>query len=188
MLERQRAVFVLAVGLMVLLGASAAWATVARALALRELVQHSELVAAGTPLEAYSRWEDFGGRRRIITYTRVRVDRLVTGTDLGPEVLVRTLGGEVGDVGQVVEGEAILVVGKPSLLFLAPGYDGVLGVTAMAQGQFPLRPDAHGTLRLAPSPRLPQLVAGSGAPAQQVLVGHTLPEAGQLIEDAAHAK
>lgn len=185
MVTRRKAILVLAVGL-VLSAASAAWATVARSVALAELVQKSQLVATATPLEAHSRWEDFGGQRRIVTYTRVRVDSRVAGTDLGSEVLVRTLGGEVGNIGQVVDGEAVLEIGQPSLLFFAPGYDGVLGVTAMAQGQFPIRADDHGALRLTPSPRLPALV-GNAVSAQQALVGRTVPEARALVEKAARA-
>ncbi len=177
----------LAAGLLALCLAPVAAATVARAVRLAELAQHSQLVATCTPLEAHSRWEVFGGRRRIVTYTRLRVDSRIAGADAGSEVLVRTLGGQVGDIGQVVDGEALLILGQPALLFLAPRYDGVLGVAAMAQGEFPLRADAHGVVRLASSPRLPAIVQG-GASAQQQLVGRTPSEARALIEKALHAK
>lgn len=187
MIERRKAVLMLATGLLALCLAPLASATVARAVVLKALAHRSQLIATGTPLEAYSRWEDFGGRRRIVTYTRVRVDDRIAGADQGPEVLVRTLGGQVGDIGQVVAGEAVLVVGQPSLLFLVPRYDGVLGVTAMAQGQFPLRADAHGVVRLSQSPNLPKLVQGAPS-AQQQLAGRTPGEATTLIRQALHAK
>jgi hypothetical protein len=70
----------------------------------------------------------------------VHVDTAVAG-ELGTsaETWVRTLGGVVGNVGQRVEGEAVLTVGRPCLLFLRKGpVDGFYDVTARAQGQFPL--------------------------------------------------
>jgi hypothetical protein len=51
------------------------------------------------------------------------------------------MGGIVGKVGQIVEGEAVLTVGRPGLLFMQPARDDVSGVyevTARAQGQFPI--------------------------------------------------
>src|SRR5947208_11004398 len=88
-------------------------------LSVAELVSKSTLVIAGTPLDSRSLWEDSEGARgrRIVTYTRVRVDRLIDGNVSG-DVWVRTLGGEVDDIGQHVEGEAVLPREKPSLLFL----------------------------------------------------------------------
>ena len=76
-------------------------------LSVAELVSKSTLVLAGTPLDSRSLWEESeGGRgRRIVTYTRLRVDRLIDG-NAASEVWVRTLGGEVDDIGQHVDGEA----------------------------------------------------------------------------------
>jgi hypothetical protein len=51
---------------------------------------------------------------------------------------VRTLGGVVGKIGQLVEGEAVFVPGQASLLFLHDGTAGSLVVTARGQGQFPV--------------------------------------------------
>ncbi|MEB2312012.1 MAG: hypothetical protein OZ921_21555 [Sorangiineae bacterium] len=187
MLERLRAVAALSLALLALVFAPRAEGSVARAVTLRALVTRSALVATCTPLEATSRWENVGGRRRIVTDTRVRVDRRVAGEALGGELIVRTLGGQVGEVGQVVSGEAVLIPGEASLLFFTRRADGQLAVTALAQGQFRLAPDAQGVVRLHPSPWRATLVDARDS-AARALAGRALPEATRLIEEAARAK
>ena len=56
-----------------------AWAGVARGLRLEELVRRSTHIVRGKPLEAYSEWARFGDERRIVTYTRLRVDEPLVG-------------------------------------------------------------------------------------------------------------
>ena len=145
MLGRRGALITLAAALMTMWIPGAAKAGVARPVALRELVRGSRWVIVGTPLEAIGRWEEVGKSRRIVTYHRIRIDRGLGSK--GPsetELWVRTLGGRVGDIGQIVHGEAALAHGEGAVLFLAPGKDGILGVTAMSQGHFPLQADARG--------------------------------------------
>jgi hypothetical protein len=101
-----------------------------------EIVRDSSAAALVTPVEQRSVWQN----GRVYTYTRVHVDRAVAGT-LEDEPWVRTMGGIVGKVGKIVEGEAVLSVGRPGLLFMQPARDDVSGVyevTARAQGQFPI--------------------------------------------------
>jgi hypothetical protein len=99
------------------------------------LLRASSAAAVVTPVEARAIWEN----GRIYTYTRVQVNRSVAG-DLGAgsEAWVRTMGGIVDKIGQIVEGEALLATGQPSLLFLHAGPIGALEVTARGQGQFPI--------------------------------------------------
>lgn len=156
-------------------------ATIARALSLDELVRGSERALVATALEARSSWAFVAGRKRIVTDTRVRLDRHLGGHDDGSELLVRTLGGQVGGVGQVVHGEALLRVGEASLLFLSPDARGQLGVTGMAQGHFPIRTGSDGTPRLARSPRLAELI-GSSDSAVERLVGKPVDEASELVK------
>jgi hypothetical protein len=160
-------------------------------LSVAELVSKSTLVVAGTPLDSRSLWEDSeGGRgRRIVTYTRVRIDRLIDGKASG-EVWVRTLGGQVDDIGQHVDGEAVLPPEKPSLLFLRALTDGTHAVVGMAQGNYPLEKPADGPPRLV-APRgmgrllgkMPQTQPLSQAdlPARLVLAGQTLDVAERLV-------
>jgi len=157
-------------------------ATTAVALTLQELVDQSHRILLGTPESTSSRWEPIGGSRRIVSYTRVVVDEDLDGT--GDAVcLVRTLGGVVGEQGQIVHGEAQLRDGDHTLVFLRRSTTGALVVTGRAQGHYPLRTDARGVVRLRPSPVLPQLV-GADDGAVKRLVDRTLDEARGLVRDA----
>ncbi len=161
-----------------------AHASVARAFDLGALVGSSEHVVEATALEGFCRWERLGKRRRIVTYTRVRVERSIKGASAGDELLIRTLGGRVDDVGQVVHGEALLLVGERAMLFLAVDSTGSLAVRGLAQGHYPVRADARGVQRLAPSPRLPELHPEDRRGAVARLVGLTPEAARQVVIEA----
>jgi len=159
-------------------------AGVARPISLPELVKTSRHTVVGVPREAFSRWEVIGRGRRIVTHSRLGVERLVSGAEVSDgELWVRTLGGRVGNIGQVVEGEATLRLGERALVFVAPSPDSVLHVTALAQGHYPLRADSAGVERLTPSPRLSVLVKGEPS-AVHLLVGRKLVEAIDLVHEA----
>ena len=85
-------------------GPREASASVAIAASLEDLARASTVIARVTPVERTSAWED----GRIVTTTRVRVDEVVAGSVAGStrELRVRTLGGRVDTIGQIVEGEA----------------------------------------------------------------------------------
>lgn len=103
---------------------------------LDQLAKVSDTAIEGMPEEARSLWEDVpSGGRRIVTYTRVRVMQKAFG-EAPQDVWVRTLGGQVGDIGQKVEGEAVLALGQRSVLFLKSFPDGPMRVVEMAQGQY----------------------------------------------------
>jgi hypothetical protein len=160
-------------------------------LSLAELVSKSTLVVAVTPLDSRSLWEDSeGGRgRRIITYTRVRVDRILDGQVSG-EIWVRTLGGQVDDIGQHVEGEAVLPAEQPLLLFLRARTDGTHSVVGMGQGNYPLEaPSTGGPMRITLPRALGRLVSKVQAQGQVALSQSDLPArlslAGQTLDAAA---
>ncbi len=182
------------------LSTRSASATTVVELSVADLVSMSTLVVAGTPLESRSLWEDSsGGRgRRIVTYTRVRVDKVIDGEPKG-DVWVRTLGGQVDDIGQHVDGEAVLSPKRPAMLFLRGLLDGTHGVVGMAQGQYPLDVGSAGApTRLMTPPGMGRLVARGalppvdqrGVPARLALSGQTLDEASRLVqaERRAHAR
>src|SRR4051812_22221398 len=98
--------------------ASAASASTARAVSLAELVGRSTRIARATALESFARSEDIGGARHIVTYSRLRIDDPILGPSGDTEPLVRTLGGRVADLGEIVHGEAELVLHETSLVFL----------------------------------------------------------------------
>jgi hypothetical protein len=123
-------------------------ASVVRPQSLEDLVDRSRTVVVAVPAEQTSVWE--GGR--IVTYTRVAVVERVAG-DAEDSLWVRTLGGEVGDLGQRVDGEATFTIGAPTLLFLERAGAGTYAVAARAQGQFLLEARPSGRV-LRPHPSM----------------------------------
>jgi hypothetical protein len=157
------------------------------------LVEESSAACVVLPLDSKSVWEN----GRIATYTRAHVDRVLAGS-APSEVWVKTLGGSVGDIGQIVDGEAVLRPGTQSLLFLTT-YEGSLVVTARGQGQFALvrdgslmrlRKNAWAGALLAPSPTVLSRIRGrttdaeAALPAAEVLDGKTIDEAAPHIAAA----
>jgi hypothetical protein len=150
---------------------------------LRELMQRSRHALLATPTDAESRWETAYGARRIVTYTRVVVSQALDGrSSEQSELQIRTLGGKVGHLGQVVHGEARLELDKATALFLDLDDEQVWRVTAMAQGHYPLRPDAAGVGRLVRSPDLPQMRSDAAA-AVVLLPGRTVLEVERLLAE-----
>lgn len=132
-------------------------ATIVRSLTLAALVQRSRRIVVVTALDSESHFEDLGRRRRIVTDTRVRVEeKLAKGEGIEKELLVRTLGGSVGTLGERVHGQAQLLMGEPCVTFLLQGPDGLHYVNGMAQGHYPLRGAA--VPKLAASPDLPDIL------------------------------
>jgi hypothetical protein len=114
-------------------------ASVSIAVGFDALVKDADAVAIVVAQDAKSVWED----GRIVTYTRVKVEQSVAG-DLGTgaEGWVRTLGGTVGRIGQLVDGEPNLSPTKPALVFLHKFKSTTTWeVSARAQGHFPIVAD-----------------------------------------------
>jgi hypothetical protein len=135
-------------------------ASVAATVLFEELVEGATAAAVVAPVEQRAVWED----GRIVTYTRVRIDRLIAG-QLPNEIWIATHGGVVGHIVQIVEGEPTLAIDRPSLVFVRPHLDPVTHapsssfvVVERAQGQFPV---AEGTKnpRLSLAPDLGELLA-----------------------------
>lgn len=169
-----------------LLSPSEAHARVSIAYSLDELVAASPWALVVTPTEKRSLWEHVAGSRRIVTYTKLQIDDAVYGDGMGGSLWVRTMGGAVGKIGQLVSGEAQLDVGKPAILFLAQAKAGTYVVSGAAQGHFPVVVDNKddGEIRkLTYSPAVGKLIprkSDKGEPRttiQQVLVGSTVDDA-----------
>ncbi len=164
------------------LGAEAR-ATTSILMTLDELCKASEQIAIVEPLERRSQWEQLGGSKRIVTYTRLSVVEPVAGKPRD-EVWVRTLGGTVDKIGQSVAGEATFTIGERSVVFLAD-MDGVPVVTGLAQGHFPIAlKDDVLVLRSSPDPgNLLPRKSGKGS-AREALVGTALDPALDRIRKA----
>jgi hypothetical protein len=169
------------------IGPSTAEAAVSIVVSLNELVSASTHVVVAKAVERQSMWEDTPSGRRIVTYTRVDVERAVAG-EAASSVWVRTLGGAVGSTGQTVSGEAVISMGSRSLLFLLKS-GGTFSIAAMAQGHYPIVMDGSGA-RLAGSPDTGTLLLrrGPNIAAREVLMGATVDKAVQLIGEARRAQ
>ena len=133
-----------------------------------------------TAAESRAVWED----GRIYTYTHVRVDSRGRrrARQPGAEAWVRTMGGVVGKVGQIVEGEAAFAPGRPSLLFLRPGPVGAYVVTDRGQGQFPVVTDDRNARARRPEPR-----GRDAGPAARSHHGRARPGSPQTCSTAARS-
>ncbi|HWL87883.1 MAG TPA: hypothetical protein VNO21_18895 [Polyangiaceae bacterium] len=81
---------------------------------LGSLLEVADVVVIASALEDRCSWED----GRIVTYSRVRIDRAIAG-ELGNDPhWIRTKGGTIGSICQFVDGEPVLQKTWPSLLFL----------------------------------------------------------------------
>lgn len=166
-MDRRGALSLLGITAVSLYGGSAL-ASTARAVTLERLVERSTTALVVTAVAKHASWQTIGGGRRIVTETEASVKELVAGDDPGTsEVLVRTLGGRVGNLGQIVEGEAELLVGEECLVFLTRLDPSIFSVTAMAQGEYPIVSDARGRL-LTKSRRLPALIQQRGAAVERL--------------------
>jgi hypothetical protein len=166
---------VLAAPSMGVLAPADASASVSIAATFDGLLRASTTAAVVSAIESRAVWED----GRIYTYTHVRVERPIAGElGTGAEAWVRTMGGVVGKVGQIVEGEAVFMPGDRSVLFLRPGPVGAYVVTDRGQGQFPVVTDEHQTARVVRSHAVGMLV-----PARRVLSTATTP---RLAADVLH--
>jgi hypothetical protein len=152
-----------------------------RALTLGELVQQSQHALVGTPVDTFGRWEKVGKSERIVTYTLVRADYSVDGRPpASNELMVRTLGGRVDDVGQVVPGEAVLRLQQTATLFLESLSKDLFAVTAMSQGHYPIVADDKGVRRLRARTAQLELIGEAGSAVRR-LDGRTVPEVESMV-------
>jgi hypothetical protein len=184
MVDRRTTLGLLATGLLgTILPAAPASAGAAVSISLNELVRRSRRIILGTSVGGESRWEVVAEQRRIVTYHQLRTDELVAGDAAENQLVVRTLGGRVGEVGQIVHGEAMIVRGQPALLFLSDTSRPFHYVTARAQGHYPVFTDARGTRRLRGSPYRAVLTEASDSAGRR-LINRNVAEGIQLVRDA----
>ena len=165
------------------LASQSAEATLVRGLPLTALVQQSERIAIIEPLGAVCVYAEIGGRRSIVTDTRVLVHEHWLAAD-ERELTLRTLGGRLDGVGELVHGQPVLEAGVRAVAFLKLGRDRqVWWATGMAQGHFPLTGSSE-TSRLLENPGLPSIVHLETS-AVRSLVGRELRQARILTRKAA---
>ncbi len=115
-------------------------ATTMIAVDVPEMTRISTQVVRGTVVSSTPRWN--GDHSRILTDTVIDVAETYKGPQT-KRVNVMQPGGEVGDIGQKVEGVAQFKVGEQVVVFLEGRGDSAL-VTGMSQGKFTLSTQADG--------------------------------------------
>ena len=128
----------------------AAEASVVSAYSAVDKCRKAELIVVGVPEEAQSRRHVDG--RLIVTDVSVRVEKVQKGAARpGESLLVTLLGGDLDGVALNVPGEAMLPLGKRTLLFLySASRSGDLRVVGMAQGAMAIEANAAGTPMIIP--------------------------------------
>ena len=182
-LSRRAALTSLAIGAGAQLLPRRARATLVRGMTLPELVLRSQHALIGTPEDARCVHALIGGRRMLVTETRLRVEGLLALSAPRERVIVvRTLGGQLDGVGEVVHGQAELTRGRQCAAFFERGPDGACWVTGMAQGHYELvRSD--GGLVLQAGQHLPTIADWEHSAVKQ-LSGLRLSEAERLVAAA----
>jgi hypothetical protein len=152
---------------------------------LEQLVETSDFVVVATVTDIDGHYEDINGQRRIVTDVSLQIDYALERADgsrrIEPKmVTVRRLGGTVGEVTEVVYGEAVLLPGSTNLLFLNEDEEHRFYVNAMAQGEYVLQSDDSGELLLRPSPGLDFIVKREQSAVTE-LAGRSLSQAEALV-------
>lgn len=154
-------------------------------ISLVELVQRSQHAVVATAREGSATWEHTSTGKRIVTYSRIEVQQPLDGrSPKDSQLYVRTLGGTVGDVGQIVHGEATLIRDEAAVFFLHPSVQGAFALTAMAQGHFSLARDERGVHRLAASPKVSDFIRRDPNSAIARLRGKTVADCERLVLEA----
>jgi len=123
---------------------TSALATSVRARTSQQLAQDSDLVIVGRVLERTGSWQG----TRIVTTHRIKIDSIWTGNYPDTELEFVSLGGSVGDIGQIVSGSSQLPAGTQAVMFLTRLSKGRFCSVALSQGVFEIDPkDGHTLMR-----------------------------------------
>ena len=156
-------------------------ASVARAVTVPELVAESRHVVLGAAVDSFAKKERIGRRECIVTYSLFQVEEPLAGSEPSTaELMVRTLGGTLGTVGQLFHGEAVVALHRRATLFLREAGTELFAVTAMAQGHYPVEADQAGVHRLHAAFDAVHLV-GDAESAMRRLHGLRVGEARELL-------
>ncbi len=120
-------------------------ASVSFEMSVESLVAQAVGVAIATPIQKTSVWQD----GRIVTYTQLSTDDRISGV-VETQTWVRSYGGEVDGIGQIVEGEPEFTKGKPCLVFLKKHQQGFFEIVGRGQGLFGVQLDAAQAPRISP--------------------------------------
>ena len=124
-------------------GVPAAEATVMVPLTIEDLAVRSRIVVRATVRQRQGVWD--AEHKRIYTLTELAVSETIAG-DAPTTIVIRTLGGQVDDIGMKVSGAPRLSETQDVVLFLRddPTAKGGYLVVGMSQGLYRIERDAKG--------------------------------------------
>ena len=129
------------VALLGFLFAQATEATTAIMVADSELIVHSRVIVTGTVRSLAS---DADGEGLVWTYVEVRTDRVLKGHLSERTIVLKQLGGSLGESGIRIVGQPEFKPGERVLLFLNTGGDGSLHAAHAFMGKFSVIDDGNG--------------------------------------------
>lgn len=83
-------------------------------ISLDRLTKEANLIIVGKVISSYSTWEE----NCIYTYTTVSIEEKLKGETASKKIVVKQMGGTVGEISQTVDGTPRLVTGANVVLFL----------------------------------------------------------------------
>jgi hypothetical protein len=107
-------------------------------ISLERMARESHAIVYGTALSSYSQWEG----KSIFTYTTIRVKESLKGEN-GATIVVKQMGGHVGDIGQEVSGSPQLHRNEDVVLFLTR-WNGSYWIHSIVLGKFSVVSEENG--------------------------------------------
>lgn len=129
---------------MLLIMATQASATTAIMITDEDLIVGARAIVRGRVTRIESRYGQ--DNRTIYTYITLRVRRVYKGEIKSDEIVLRRLGGMVGDRGLLVPGAADFTLGEEVLLHLNTAEDGALEVAYLFMGKYGIERNSNGRL------------------------------------------
>jgi hypothetical protein len=127
--------------LMAFLFARVTEATTAIMVSDSELIVHSRVIVSGTVRSLVS---DADGEGLVWTYVEVHTDRVLKGELRERTIVIKQLGGSMGESGLRIVGQPEFKPGERVLLYLNTGLDGSLHSTHGFMGKFSVVDDGNG--------------------------------------------
>jgi hypothetical protein len=114
-------------------------ATVVMKLSEEDMASQAGTIITGTVTSVKSEWNE--ERTKIFTYITITPGNFLKGDRPAQEIVIVQPGGEVGDVGMLVDGTPVFEEGEEVLLFLKRGRKGFHRTVGLSQGEFSIQSD-----------------------------------------------
>ncbi len=116
-------------------------------ISISDLSSRSDMIVIGRVVSIQSEWN--AARTNIYTKVDVNVDEVLKGSLSSGNLIVYQLGGQVGDIGEIVAGSPEFRPGELVLLFLSQTKDAKLRVVDLFQGKFTIEHDPASGVEIA---------------------------------------